>query len=497
MSPMRLLSALLLLALDPTGARAQAPPDRLPSARGCAVPPVLRLARPPRIDGDLSDWPAAATSVRVPNADVPAALRNASTVRLGWDAAALYVAFDVRDRRVNVVPRERLTLPDWFRADTSLRAPTVAYPADTLAMLYVSDSAELFVSGDTTRSPRMRPQDFQVIVDAGGAAGVLRGDRVMAMLAPRWSAPKIVDRSVRVATAARIEGTANRNADADRGYTVEMAVPWASLGLDAPAPGRALALLAAVNDNEDPLPPDDGRPREAVLYYPSDWCGRGDYGAPATWSVAVLSPDVARMRRPVAALGMLAAIAVAAGAIGVAGAVWGHRRRSAGARRADADAARRDTAEPSGLTDSALLNPATPNSTTPNPTTPAPSVPAELSADARWLVRVAETAEARIGEARFGVEALADALAISPRQLQRRLGALTGQTPAEYLRTARLDRAARLLAARAGSVSEIAARIGMEPTSLSRLFRQRFGVPPSAWRGAPKEPSPPDENAGT
>ncbi len=83
-------------------------------------------------------------------------------------------------------------------------------------------------------------------------------------------------------------------------------------------------------------------------------------------------------------------------------------------------------------------------------------------------------------------------MGLSPRQLQRRLPELTGLGPAAYLRTVRLAVAARLLDARAGTVSEIAARIGLDPASFSRLFRQLYGVPPSAWAATrPEDRRPP------
>ena len=375
------------------------------------------------------------------------------------------------DARLNVVPRDRLPLPDWF--DPAAPVPPgpsgpASFPTDTLAMLYMSDAVELFVTADTARATRLRPQDYQIITDVRGAVGVLRGDVVLARLRPDWTQPKVVDRGVRVAAGARIRGTLNLNDDRDDGYTVELAVPWASLGLDAPSPGRTLHVLAAVDDNEEPLPPDfGGRPVADVRYDAVTHCGGRDYGPPATWSTVRLAAPTAP---PTPWARWAWAVAVA---LGLIGAGWSVRRRRASAPDLT-EAAESPSAMPP-LADAASA----PSGTAPPDTA--------LSADARWLARVDAALAEGLGQPGFGVEVLAHEVGISPRQFQRRLSAQTGQTPVDYLRRARLARAAELLDARVGTVAEVAARVGIDPASLSRQFRAHYGVAPSAWSQRDRE----------
>ncbi|MFQ5569295.1 MAG: two-component regulator propeller domain-containing protein [Rhodothermales bacterium] len=111
-----------------------------------------------------------------------------------------------------------------------------------------------------------------------------------------------------------------------------------------------------------------------------------------------------------------------------------------------------------------------------------PSGVAVTPADAAFLERVKDVVEAHLEHSNFGVEWLADEVGLSPRQLQRRLRAMTSLSPAGFVRMMRLQRAAHLLEQQAGSVSEIAYAVGFQdPNYFSRLFRQTFGVPPSEY----------------
>ena len=84
---------------------------------------------------------------------------------------------------------------------------------------------------------------------------------------------------------------------------------------------------------------------------------------------------------------------------------------------------------------------------------------------------------------RFGVYELAEELGFSRRQLHRKLSALTGKTPAEFIRHMRLQRAAHLLQRKVGNVSEVAYAVGFnKPQHFSTLFRRAFGKPPSEYK---------------
>ena len=100
-----------------------------------------------------------------------------------------------------------------------------------------------------------------------------------------------------------------------------------------------------------------------------------------------------------------------------------------------------------------------------------------------FLKQVREAIESNLEDPTFTVQALAEAVGVSRGHLHRQLVALTGQTPSEAMRTMRLERAAQLLAAGAGTVSEVAYASGFKSVShFSTLFTAFAGCPPSTYR---------------
>lgn len=104
------------------------------------------------------------------------------------------------------------------------------------------------------------------------------------------------------------------------------------------------------------------------------------------------------------------------------------------------------------------------------------------SAQDRFRQRLSQVLAERMDDASFGVAELADALHMDRATLFRRFKQLYAQSPSEWLRDARLERAALLLRTRRGSVSEIAYATGFENLShFSQTFRKRYGLSPSGY----------------
>jgi DNA-binding response OmpR family regulator len=99
-----------------------------------------------------------------------------------------------------------------------------------------------------------------------------------------------------------------------------------------------------------------------------------------------------------------------------------------------------------------------------------------------FLERVLAIVEAQLGDSTFSAGTMADAIGLSRRQFERRLKAITNETPAELLRRMRLERAQQLLEARSGTIAEVAYAVGFRsPSHFSKAFRNAFGVSPSAF----------------
>jgi AraC-like DNA-binding protein len=106
----------------------------------------------------------------------------------------------------------------------------------------------------------------------------------------------------------------------------------------------------------------------------------------------------------------------------------------------------------------------------------------ELSAADIFVNKVKEIIEKHLGDNNFGVEWLAYEVAISPRQLQRRLKASIGISAGGLIRLMRIQRSAQLLEQKAGNISEIAYKVGFnDPIYFSRIFKKMYGVNPTKY----------------
>ncbi|HMB94101.1 MAG TPA: ATP-binding protein, partial [Rhodothermales bacterium] len=107
----------------------------------------------------------------------------------------------------------------------------------------------------------------------------------------------------------------------------------------------------------------------------------------------------------------------------------------------------------------------------------------EISSDeAVFLEEVKAVIEEHMGNSAFTVAWLASEVGMSVRQLQRRLKESTDLSPSGLIRMMRLQRAAQLLEQEAGTVAEVAYRVGYaSPDAFSRTFQQVYGASPSAY----------------
>ncbi len=80
----------------------------------------------------------------------------------------------------------------------------------------------------------------------------------------------------------------------------------------------------------------------------------------------------------------------------------------------------------------------------------------------------------------FNVEVLLDDFALGQRQFTRKVIALTGQTPVQFIRIMRLKRSMKLIRQGVGTLSQIAFDVGFSNLSyFSKCFRLQFGKLPS------------------
>jgi len=106
------------------------------------------------------------------------------------------------------------------------------------------------------------------------------------------------------------------------------------------------------------------------------------------------------------------------------------------------------------------------------------------AADRALLERVQSALEARIADPDFSVGELAKVVLLDRSHLSRKLSELLGESPSDMIRRLRLERAAALLVGSSEKISEVAYASGFNGVSyFCRVFRERYGVTPAAFRG--------------
>jgi ligand-binding sensor domain-containing protein/signal transduction histidine kinase/DNA-binding response OmpR family regulator len=104
------------------------------------------------------------------------------------------------------------------------------------------------------------------------------------------------------------------------------------------------------------------------------------------------------------------------------------------------------------------------------------------SLDEKLMTRALDMVEKHLGDSDFSVEKLSRELGMSRVHLYKKLTALTGKTPIEFIRIMRLKRAAQYLEKSQMTIAEVAFEVGFnDPRYFSRYFKAEFGMLPSQY----------------
>ncbi|MEZ4939542.1 MAG: ATP-binding protein [Saprospiraceae bacterium] len=113
----------------------------------------------------------------------------------------------------------------------------------------------------------------------------------------------------------------------------------------------------------------------------------------------------------------------------------------------------------------------------------AADVSPEVDREQEFLQKLILAIEERLNDADLTIPEISQILAMSDTQLYRKLKAITGKTPSQFIRSVRLKKAMDLLRSSGLNVSEIAYEVGFTgPQYFSRMFKEEFGFPPSELR---------------
>jgi len=104
------------------------------------------------------------------------------------------------------------------------------------------------------------------------------------------------------------------------------------------------------------------------------------------------------------------------------------------------------------------------------------------SAEEEFLTTLLLAAEKKLIDQHFDLNKLSSEICISRPQLYRKITAVTGRSPNDFMRDLRLDKAVTLLKQKKANIAEIAYEIGFtSPSYFTKCFTEKFGYTPSAF----------------
>ena len=105
------------------------------------------------------------------------------------------------------------------------------------------------------------------------------------------------------------------------------------------------------------------------------------------------------------------------------------------------------------------------------------------SIDKKFLNKAFELLHQNISDTSFNVEAFGEKMGMSRSVLYKKIVALTGEPPVEFIRRIRLNYAMKLIEKKFGNLSEVALEAGFNnPAYFSECFKKQFGITPSQYQ---------------
>ena len=114
--------------------------------------------------------------------------------------------------------------------------------------------------------------------------------------------------------------------------------------------------------------------------------------------------------------------------------------------------------------------------------------PAEISVssmDQEFIKELHDVIDKNLTDPKFHVEQLSEKLYMERTTLYRKVKALSGESPTEYIRSYRLKRAAQLLRDKFGTVSQVSLEVGISNVAyFAKCFKEKFHQLPSTYQSS-------------
>ena len=111
----------------------------------------------------------------------------------------------------------------------------------------------------------------------------------------------------------------------------------------------------------------------------------------------------------------------------------------------------------------------------------APSQITVSSIDEQLIEKAIKIVEEKMGDTDFTVEEFGASIGMTRGHLYKKLMAITGKSPIEFIRAIRIKRGRSLLEQGRTNISEVAYTVGFSPKQFSKFFREEYGCLPSEF----------------
>ena len=100
-----------------------------------------------------------------------------------------------------------------------------------------------------------------------------------------------------------------------------------------------------------------------------------------------------------------------------------------------------------------------------------------------FLQSIIASIEQHLEESEFDLERLSVEMNMSKSTLYRKIKAMTGLTPLDFVRNIKMKRACMMLLARTQTISEVAYAVGFSnPKYFTKCFKEEFGMTPTEYQ---------------
>jgi len=191
--------------------------------------------------------------------------KNSIEARVCWNLDFIFFAFRVEDKHLYA------EIP----ADAS-------YPE-----FHLNDAIEIYIDSKNDSRSKMDINDYQFIVDIVNNSVVLKGDRKY-IESDTMATPKDIGQNIIYEYAAVYSGSINNDKDTDKGYIIEVAIPFIAIGTK-PETGKKIKLDLCIDDPDYSFSYAKTLQDSVNLYFAFNWSGLNDFGYPDFWKTVELT----------------------------------------------------------------------------------------------------------------------------------------------------------------------------------------------------------------